>query len=191
MDYIDKIERLDKYIKENLSQKRYLHSVKVAEMSRRIAVKFNIDLDRAYFAGLTHDIARELKIDFQEKIIENFTDLSNEFISLQQLYHGPVGAYLLEEEFNVNDIEVLEAVKYHSVGCRGMSKLAKCVFVADYISEDRKHISSSFRDRVLCLGLDEMVYHVLLETRSYLSNKGKKITKESIDLLEEVYNEKK
>lgn len=189
MDYISKASQLDNYLKENLSQKRYCHSLEVAKMAKKIASKVGCDINKAYFSGLCHDIAREVSMKIQEQIISNIKDLSNDFLLLKQLYHGPVGAYILTEKFGVKDIEILEGVKYHSVGHKSMCDIAKIVFVADYISEDRVHISEAFRNIILGMDLKHMVYSVLIETKNYLIGKGKKLTKESIDLLKEVYDE--
>lgn len=182
MNYIDKIAEIDEYLKKNISSKRYNHSVEVAKMASKIAKKFNIDHHKTYFSGLAHDIAREIPIEKQESIIKEFDDLSKDFLSIKSIHHGPVGSYLVKKKFQITDKSVLEGIKYHSVGYGALSDIGKCVFVADYISEDRDHITREFRDKVLQAELDRMVYWVLLEMKSYLISQGKKMTKESIEL---------
>ncbi len=53
-------EEKKKYLKENLSQKRYQHSLNVAAECRKLAEKYGEDPDKAYFAGLLHDVCKEL-----------------------------------------------------------------------------------------------------------------------------------
>lgn len=186
MNYIDKIAEVDNYLKNNISSKRYTHSLEVAKMSARIAKKFNLDHYKTYLSGLSHDIARELPMEYQLEIIGRISGLSTDFLKVRSIYHGPVGSFILEDRFNVSDIDILEGVKYHSVGSCSISELGKCVFVADYISEDRVHISKDFREKILNLDLDEMVYYVLLEMKKYLISQGKRMTRESIELFNRV-----
>lgn len=53
-------EEKKKYLKANLSQKRYQHSLNVAAECRKLAEKYGEDPDKAYFAGLLHDVCKEL-----------------------------------------------------------------------------------------------------------------------------------
>ncbi len=52
-------EEKKKYLKANLSQKRYQHSLNVAAEGRKLADKYGEDHDKAYFAGLLHDVCKE------------------------------------------------------------------------------------------------------------------------------------
>lgn len=187
MNYIEKIAEVDSYIRKNLSEKRYIHSVEVAKMSYLIADKVDLDCDKAYLSGLAHDIAREINKELLSVSIKDISGLSNDFLELHALYHGPVGAKFLVEKFHINDSDILNGVKYHSVGHPNMGNLAKCVFVADYISADRKHINSEFRAMILNQDLDTMVASVLLESKKYLNSRGKSLIKESIDLFNLVH----
>ena len=47
---------------KRLSVKRFEHSLGVCEMARRLALNFEIDLDKAMIAGLLHDCAREFNV---------------------------------------------------------------------------------------------------------------------------------
>ena len=58
----DKFEpdKFRSFLKENLSKKRFVHSLNVADMSKELAELYGADEEKAYFAGLVHDIAKEL-----------------------------------------------------------------------------------------------------------------------------------
>jgi len=49
------------------------------------------------------------------------------------LLHGPLAAYVLTEDFGVQDDEVLEAVRAHTLGLGRMSTLAKVILLADKV----------------------------------------------------------
>ena len=52
--------------------------------------------------------------------------------------HGPVGAYIAKTEFGVKDEGVLDAIRSHTIGRPGMTKLEMCLFVADATEENRE-----------------------------------------------------
>ena len=50
-------------IKNKLSQKRYYHSMQVAAQARALAEKYGADKDKAYLAGMLHDIMKEVSYE--------------------------------------------------------------------------------------------------------------------------------
>ena len=48
------------YLKEHLSKKRYTHSMNVANSAVELAKRYGADADKAYVAGLLHDVAKEI-----------------------------------------------------------------------------------------------------------------------------------
>lgn len=55
-----------------------------------------------------------------------------------ELWHAPVGAFLVEKEVGLTDEDILNAIRYHTSGRPGMSSLEKVIYVADYIEPGRK-----------------------------------------------------
>ncbi|MCP6368247.1 bis(5'-nucleosyl)-tetraphosphatase (symmetrical) YqeK, partial [Klebsiella pneumoniae] len=55
-----------------------------------------------------------------------------------ELWHAPVGAFLVRNEVGITDKEVLDAIAYHTSGRPGMTLLEKIVYVADYIEPGRR-----------------------------------------------------
>ncbi len=129
-----------KYLKENLSQKRYIHSLNVAEECKKLAIKYGEDPDKAYFAGLLHDICKELPDDEQKKIVldSNFS-VCREEIDTKSLWHAIAGAYFIKTYFGVEDIDILNSVRFHTVGRAGMTRLEEIVYIGDLISADRDY----------------------------------------------------
>ena len=54
------IEKIKVELKEILSERRYNHSVSVMNKCIELAEIYNVDVDEAALAGLTHDIAKEI-----------------------------------------------------------------------------------------------------------------------------------
>ncbi len=128
------------FLKENLSKKRYVHSLNVADMSRELAELYGADADKAYFAGLVHDIAKELPRGQQSSLAARCRiNVSQIELNSPPLLHAIAGAQLLIERFGIDDGEILAAVRYHTVGAAGMSKLSQIVYLADLTSADREY----------------------------------------------------
>lgn len=129
-----------KYLKEHLSAKRYNHSLNVAAECRKLALKYNEDPDKAYFAGLLHDVCKELPDKAQKAMVEQcgFT-VCREELETRSLWHAIAGASFIKTEFGVEDIDILNAVRFHTVGRAGMSRLEELVYLGDLISADRDY----------------------------------------------------
>ena len=133
-----KVEGYKEILKTRLSVKRYTHSIGVANTAARLAGMFDGDVERAYMAGLLHDYAREMSGSaLLEIAVEH--NLHGDAVDLLQpsLLHGPVGAWLLQEQGIVTDEAILEAIRWHTTGHPDMKKLARMVYIADYIEPNR------------------------------------------------------
>lgn len=133
-------EVLKSFLKENLSKKRYNHSLNVAVMSDELAELYGENRERAYFAGLVHDIAKELPHAQQHALAARCKlNVSQIELDSTPLLHAIAGAQLLHERFGIDDEEILYAVRLHTVAAGGMTKLAQIVYLADLVSDDRDY----------------------------------------------------
>ena len=129
-----------KYLKAHLSAKRYAHSLNVAAECRKLAEKYGEDPDKAYFAGLIHDICKELPDDEQKALVlESGYTVCREELDTRSLWHGIAGAYFAKKEFGVEDIDILNSIRFHTVGRAGMSRLEEIVYMGDLISAERDY----------------------------------------------------
>lgn len=129
-----------KYLKSRLSQKRYHHSLNVAEECRKLAVKYGEDPEKAYYAGLLHDICKEIPNDEQFVLLEESGfSVCREEKETHSLWHAIAGAYFIKKEFGVEDIDIINAVRFHTVGRAGMTRLEEIVYLGDLISADRDY----------------------------------------------------
>ena len=95
-----------------------------------------------------------LKIIKDENIL-----LSVDEKNTKELWHSIIAPILGRKIFEIDDEEILNAVKFHTTGRAEMSLLEKIVFVADMISDDRtsaesvkvKKIAEESLDKAVCL----------------------------------------
>lgn len=179
--------KIRKYIEMNLSIPRFEHSLSTALICVELCSLFGLDENKGRIAGIAHDISRENPIT--NEIISLLNDgyiITEEEKSNAVLLHGRIGAELLETKFKLADNEILQAVRWHTTGHPDMGQLGQVLFIADYIEPGRAHISTSFRDMIMKLDLNEMTLKILNIQIAYLRARGYTIAKSSMLLYEKL-----
>ena len=134
------IEKYKLILKSRLNEKRYNHSLCVAEEAKRLALKYGGDADKCYLAGLLHDITKNASDDEHLKIFETFgIMLSVVENNAKKLWHAMSGEAYIKNVLRITDSELLDAVKYHTTAKKDMSLTAKILYLADFTSLDRDY----------------------------------------------------
>lgn len=128
---------LDKLF-HDLSAKRFAHTLAVAYTARRLALLHHLDADRAEAAGLLHDCAKCMPLkDMQRLARENGLTEDASILCSGALLHSVVGAYRAQADYAMTDPLVLGAIRSHTTGRPGMSRLDMAVWLADTIEPTR------------------------------------------------------
>jgi predicted HD superfamily hydrolase involved in NAD metabolism len=136
------LQAADAFARERLSDKRYSHTVRVADTAKRLAQIHDLDPARVRLAALLHDAAREMEPDeFLQLAAEWDLAVGEPERESPKLLHAPVAAELARQELGVEDEEVLAAIRAHTVGEPGMGQLALALYVADKIEPARDYPS--------------------------------------------------
>jgi predicted HD superfamily hydrolase involved in NAD metabolism len=136
------LEAADAFVRARLSGKRYGHTLRVAATAEALARKQGLDPYRARLAAILHDAARETESEeFLRLAAEWDLTVSEPERESPKLLHGPVAAELARLELGVDDEDVLEAIRVHTVGQPGMGPLALVLYVADKIEPARDYPS--------------------------------------------------
>jgi predicted HD superfamily hydrolase involved in NAD metabolism len=124
-------------VKPQLTEHRYVHTLGVTDTAIELAKRYGADQHQAELAAIFHDYAKfRPKEEMKQLIISQ--NMSKDLLDYNdELWHAPVGAYLVEKEAGITDREVLDAIKYHTSGRVGMTLLDKIVYLADYIEPGR------------------------------------------------------
>lgn len=138
--YTDEYTSVRKLLRSSLDDYRYIHSLGVADSARELATIYGADEEKAYFAGLLHDIAKNMPKDEQLSLMEKGgIKLSVAEKNNPALWHAMAGECYLRLEIGITDPEILGSVRYHTTGKEGMTLLEKIIYVADYISAERNY----------------------------------------------------
>ena len=138
--YTDRYTALRQLLRQKLDDYRYIHSLGVADSAGDLAKIYGADEEKAYFAGLLHDIAKNMPKEEQLALMEKGgIKLTEEEKNNPALWHAMAGECYLRCEMGITDIEILGSVRYHTTGKKGMTLLEKIIYVADYISAERNY----------------------------------------------------
>lgn len=183
MDYTEIL----KWLKKNLNEKRYIHTLGTADCAKELAQKFGLNSEKAYLAGLLHDCAKCFSNEKLLDIIHQHLDVEEcEMLNYKTL-HAPVSAYIAEKEFKITDKEILSAIRWHTLGRLDMTDFEKIVFIADKIEPNTRDKEYSDKIRVLLdeeNGLNKALLKCYKETIKSLVKRDLKICLLTI----EIYN---
>ena len=131
------LEKIIKDLKENLSEKRYLHSVSTMKKAKEIAIEYKQDEMKVMLTALAHDIAKEITDEQYFEYAKRNNIKLDEFDKIETIVlHGRIGAHIVGTKYSFTK-EMQNAIEYHTTGRANMTMLDKIVFLADK-SEDRK-----------------------------------------------------
>ncbi len=157
--------------------KRYVHSVAVANTSMCLASRYDVDLEKAYIAGLLHDNAKCIDYEKQIRMCREMSVALTDFeLKNPYLVHGKLGAHLLKKDFGIDDRSMSEAIKWHTTGKPCMNKLESIIFIADYIEPMRHRASNIDMIRTLAFtDINTTVKQILSDTIKMLEDNNRPI----------------
>lgn len=160
MSVPERYKEYDELLRSKLDDYRYVHSLGVAKSARELAKLYGADEEKAYFSGLLHDVMKNATPDEQLQIITKADImLSPCEMRNDKLWHAIAGAAFLKTELNIEDEEIIGAVRWHTTGKAGMSTLEKVVYLADFISEDRTYPDVDEVRRLAVIGLERAIVY--------------------------------
>lgn len=160
------------YLKKQLSEKRYIHSLEVSKTAEALALRYGGNEQKAKLAGLVHDVCRELDAQIQlENIKKEGLFLDDMPIRIPELLHGPAAIYICKKTFDIADEDILNAVQYHTTGRVNMSLLEKIIFLADFIEpgrsfngvENLRELAFLDLNRAVIAAFDSSINYIILK----------------------------
>ncbi len=171
------LEKIGAYLEQNLSERRYRHSIGVMEEAIKLAEHYGADVEKAKIAGLTHDCAKEIGVDDSIRILKDDYGITPDAMSLQmpRLLHGALGSCIVQSRFGIYDTEILDAIRYHTTGKADMSLLSKIIYIADYIEPNRNYEDVDILRGLAYKDIDSAIIFGIDFTIQDLIEKGKTI----------------
>jgi nicotinate-nucleotide adenylyltransferase len=176
--------RVEDAVRSMVKSSRFIHSRNTALMARDLALRWGLDPEAAYLAGIAHDMAKSLN-DAELRTLarqdgKGFSKLEKK---KPGLLHGRAAAVLLQERFGIHNRDVLEAVAVHTTGKAGMGKLALAVYIADKIEFSRPDVPAGLRELAETAAPEEFFFAVLQDNTRWLREGGMEIAEDTRKLL--------
>lgn len=165
------------------------HVERSRQVARDLAEIHDVDRTAVDLAVAAHDLARGMK---GSAILEEALRQGLEVHPVQKrtpaLLHGPVAAVWLERTAGITDDRVLDAVRWHSTGKRGMGPVARVVFLADKLDPEKVRRDPWLRDVEALAGEDmgRAVLRYLDGQLAYLLDREALIHPESVEFRNEL-----
>lgn len=135
------LEKIQKRLEKKLKKERYQHTLGVMYTAASLAMRYDENIEDAMLAGLLHDCAKFCSVKDQIKLCKKYDlELSAAELEVPALIHSRLGACLAETEYDIEDVRILDAIRYHTTGRPNMNMLEKMIYLADYIEPGRKMI---------------------------------------------------
>lgn len=178
------VDKIKKDLKDILSEYRYLHSLRVAEVARGLACYYHYDADKAYLIGLIHDIAKEFSDEENEYYVDKY-DLSSELLSddYRKMIHADIGACIARDKYGFDD-EGCHAIACHTIGDIPMNLIDKIIFVADKIEPLKNYIGIEEERRMASIDINKATIMCIENNHKKLIKNKKKIHPRSMEVLE-------
>lgn len=169
-------------IKSRLSEYRFTHSMNVAKSAVELAEKYGADKEKAYIAGVLHDIMKEENLDVQREFIEkNGEKMTFLELNSKSVYHQMSGSAYAKLELNIDDEDILNAIRFHTTGRRGMTLLEKVIYTADFISAERNYPDVDVMRAKAKVSLEDAMLYSLKYTINDLTSKTAVIHPDTIE----------
>jgi len=159
------IESMKIELEKSVGSKLFGHCIRTMEESMKLAEVYNVDVEKAKIAGLLHDCG---------KLWDRQTD---------NLKHAKIGADLAKRIYNVEDVDILNAIRYHTTGREAMSLLEKIIYIADKIEPNRNFEGVEEIREVAYVNINEAIIKSLVSTISYVKHKNLDLDTESLKTL--------
>lgn len=179
----------DGLVKASVNPKRYVHSVNVGEMCRELAELHSYPRpDVARLSGLIHDVRKHA----DPALLLRETALSAEIglnpdpveIAEPKLHHAVAGAYFCRTVLKIGDDDIVNAVRYHTVGRANMTLLEKIVYLSDAVSAERSYPDAEYYRSLSHADIDRAVREVLAYTAKKMKQYGGNVPKCAREALE-------
>jgi len=170
-----KLDKLREATRGQMPDKRWKHTLGVVKTAIELADRYGGDPAKAELAALLHDYSKAWATDRMEAVIRE-QGLPAELLNHdKELWHSYVGAWAVRSEHGIGDEEVLDAIRYHTSGREGMTKLDKIVCLADYIEPGRDYPGVERIRQRAEHSLEEALIEAFGSTIALLVERGKRI----------------
>jgi len=140
---------------------------------------------KIYITAILHDYGKKYPEEVQKRIaIANKKYLKarkNDF-EIKSILHGFAGAFIVKDEFNIEDDIILNAIKYHTVGQSKMNIVDKIIYVADKIEIGRDYEGVDYLREMSLKNINLCLFEVYKNNILYIIKNNKKVYSQTFNI---------
>ena len=159
-------------VRNFLDEKRYEHVKRVAKCAVKLAKIYGVPVEKVETSAWLHDVAKFFNLSVMVDLTRGkYPEVADKMSQSTAVLHGFAGAEFVRQNydlFGVDDEEILDGIKYHTIGCENMSTLAKIIYLADAIEEKRSWEGVEKARELAKTDLDEAIKFEIEEKLKYL-----------------------
>jgi predicted HD superfamily hydrolase involved in NAD metabolism len=155
-DTIRIIKTIEARLPQLVTPRRLQHIRGVIAVALGLARRFNLDSNRIHLAAVAHDMDRERPAAVQLALVADWSvPLTSFERSCLKVIHGAVSAERLRRCFSLDDTEILDAVRHHTLGdpvlARQITPVGLVLYIADFCDPGRGKPDQAVRRSILDL----------------------------------------
>ena len=169
------IEKIKANVKSHLDEKRYAHVERVAKCAKRLAKIYGENEQDVEVSAYLHDIAKFFELSHMIDLVKGkYPEVRDEMSHSTAVLHGFAGAEFVKNNYDIYGVDnedILDGVRYHTIGSGNMSTLAKIVYLADAIEDGRNWEGVEKARELAVENLDEAIKYEIDTKLEYLISK--------------------
>ena len=140
-----------KWLAENVPKSRVQHTLRVEDLASDLAQRHQIDVEQTAQAALLHDLAKYFKPK-RLLTMARTHDIPLDAVleANPRLLHAEVSAIVAQQQFQVQEAAILDAIRHHTLGAPGMGAMSCIVFLADSLEPGRGDAADLNQIRTIC-----------------------------------------
>ncbi len=158
---------IENFVRTRVTEKRFQHSVSVANLCEELAFDNDLDTQKAYLIGLFHDIAKSMTKEEMEPWMDVICPENKKYAVA--VWHGFVGSEIVDRIFYLHDPIIKNAIYHHVLGT-SEDPYAMLIFCADKLDPLRNY-DTSFGINICKENLRNGFEYEKAENKKYLEGK--------------------
>ncbi len=140
---------------------------------------------KIYTAAILHDYGKKYPEEVQEKIAmdnKKYLKVKKNDFKIKSILHGFAGAFIVKDEFNIEDDIILNAIKYHTVGRSKMNIVDKIIYIADKIEIGRDYEGVDYLREISLKNINLCLFEVYKNNILYIIKNNKEVYSQTFNI---------
>lgn len=178
---IDK-DKILNIVKQNTGKSRFEHTLRVVDLATKLAIHYGVDVDKAWLAAILHDLEKNISLEENDMLVKKY-GLDEKYLGNKNLSHSKLAAVVSRDKLGIDDVDILNAIAFHTTGRENMSMLEKIIFVSDTCEEGRTYKEASMLRKQAFEDIDGVCIFILEFLKESIENKSLEVDEDTIRAL--------